>query len=229
MFIIVSIYSKNLNSLTNFLKFFYKLQRNQRLKVKFHAIQSQKKKKFYFFSTLQSPHVNKKSQEQFEYYVHGKKLKIHVSQITKFLAIWKLVNTTLFYDVKIKTEFWLQNKSFNSMLLPKINYDKFKSLTVFKSGEKLSENLNLDSVPKSSTFLTLLDIRGEILLKNFFTGLDSSVGRAKDWKSLCRQFNPVSKHIIKPLLWKIYYEIYPLVWKTVKFPDGILFINPKLP
>lgn len=66
------------------------------------------------------------------------------------------------------------------MLLPKINYDKFKSLTVFKSGEKLSENLNLDSVPKSSTFLTLLDIRGEILLKNFFTGLDSSVGRAKD-------------------------------------------------
>jgi len=66
------------------------------------------------------------------------------------------------------------------MLLPKINYDKFKSLKVFKSGEKLSRNLNLDSVPKSSTFLTLLDIRGEILLKNFFTGLDSSVGRAKD-------------------------------------------------
>jgi hypothetical protein len=66
------------------------------------------------------------------------------------------------------------------MLLLKINYDKFKSQKVFKSGEKLSRNLNLDSVPKSSTFLTLLDIRGEILLKNFSTGLDSSVGRAKD-------------------------------------------------
>ncbi len=87
MFIIVHIYSKNLNSLTNFLKFFYKLQKNQALKVKFHTIQSQKKKKFSFFSTLQSPHVNKKSQEQFEYSVHRKKLKIHVSQITKFLAI----------------------------------------------------------------------------------------------------------------------------------------------
>jgi ribosomal protein S10 len=36
---------------------------------------------------LQSPHVNKKSQEQFEYSVHRKKLKIHVSQITKFLTI----------------------------------------------------------------------------------------------------------------------------------------------
>jgi ribosomal protein S10 len=87
MFIIVSIYSKNLNSLTNFLKFFYKLQKNQTLKVKFHTIQSQKKKKFYFFSTLQSPHVNKKSQEQFEYRVYNKKLKIHVSQMVKFLTI----------------------------------------------------------------------------------------------------------------------------------------------
>jgi len=87
MFIIVSIYSKNLNSLTNFLKFFYRLKKNQAIKVKFHSIQSQKKKKFSFFSTLQSPHVNKKSQEQFEYSVHRKKLKIHVSQITKFLAI----------------------------------------------------------------------------------------------------------------------------------------------
>ena len=87
MFIIVSIYSKNLNSLTNFLKFFYKLKKNQALKVKFHSIQSQQKKKFSFFSTLQSPHVNKKSQEQFEYHIHSKKLKIRVSQITKFLAI----------------------------------------------------------------------------------------------------------------------------------------------
>jgi len=167
MFIIVSIYSKNLNSLTNFLKFFYKLQKNQTLKVKFHTIQSQKKKKFSFFSTLQSPHVNKKSQEQFEYSVHRKKLKIHVSQITKFLAIWKLVKTALFSDVKVKTEFWLQNKSFNSMLLPKINYDKFKSPKIFKSEDKLSKNLNLSSGPISSTFLTLLDIRGEILLKHF--------------------------------------------------------------
>ena len=105
MFIIVSIYSKNLNSLTNFLKFFYQLQRNQTFKIKFHIIQSQKKKKFYFFSTLQSPHVNKKSQEQFEFSVHRKKLKIHVSQITKFLAISKLLKTSLFSDVRVRTQF----------------------------------------------------------------------------------------------------------------------------
>jgi ribosomal protein S10 len=86
MFIILHIYSKNLNSLTNFLKFFYKLKINKTFKLQFHTIQSQQKKKLSFFSTLQSPHVNKKSQEQFEYCLHSKKLKIHVSQITKFLS-----------------------------------------------------------------------------------------------------------------------------------------------
>jgi ribosomal protein S10 len=87
MFIILSIHSKNLNSLTNFLKFFYKLKINKTFKLKYHTIQSQQNKKFSFFSTLQSPHVNKKSQEQFEYSVHNKRLKIHTSQMTKFLTI----------------------------------------------------------------------------------------------------------------------------------------------
>ena len=87
MFITLSIYSKNSNSLTNFLKFFYKLKVNKILKLKFPPVQSQKNKKVFFFSVLQSPHVNKKSQEQFGYYIYNKQLKIHVSQINKFLVI----------------------------------------------------------------------------------------------------------------------------------------------
>jgi len=53
------------------------------------------------------------------------------------------------------------------MLLTKINYDKFKSPKFFKSEDTLLKNLNLSSGSISSTFLTLLDIRGEILLKSF--------------------------------------------------------------
>ena len=87
MFITLSIYSKNLNSLTNFLKFFYKLKTNKVLKLNFFSIQSQKNKKVFFLSVLQSPHVNKKSQEQFNYHIYNKQLKIHVSQIAKFLTI----------------------------------------------------------------------------------------------------------------------------------------------
>lgn len=87
MFIILSIYSKNANSLTNFLKFFYKLKKKKIFKLKFYTKQSQKKKFFSFISVLQSPHVNKKSQEQFEYYIYSKQLKIQAYQLTKFLFI----------------------------------------------------------------------------------------------------------------------------------------------
>jgi ribosomal protein S10 len=193
MYITLSIYSKNQNSLTNFLKFFYKLKINKAFKLKFYSIQSQKKSLFSFFSTLQSPHVNKKSQEQFEYHVYSKKLKIHVSQITKFLIIWKMIKTTLFSDVKIKIEFLVDTKRFKITPHNKIDYDKFQ-LKFIKKNKFFWSNST------AHTSLKLLDIHGEVLLKGLFKSLDSSVGRAKDWKSLCRQFEPVSRHI-KPSLW----------------------------
>ncbi len=166
MFIIIFIYSKNLNSLTNFLKFFYRLKKNKVIKIKFHSTQSQRKKKFSFFSTLKSPHVNKKSQEQFEYNKHSKKLKICVSQITKFLAIWKTVKTNLFPDIQIKTQLRIQNKAFSPILLSKINYDKFSAQKFFKPKVTHLRYPNL-SRATVQTSLNLLDIRGEILLKSF--------------------------------------------------------------
>ena len=102
MFIIIFIYSKNLNSLTTFLKFFYRLKKNKVIKIKFHSTQSQRKKKFSFFSTLKSPHVNKKSQEQFEYTLHCKKLKIYIPHLTKFLTALKTIKTTLFLDIRVE-------------------------------------------------------------------------------------------------------------------------------
>ena len=158
MFIILHIYSKNLNSLTNFLKFFYKLKINKTFKLQFHTIQSQQKKKLSFFSTLQSPHVNKKSQEQFEYCLHSKKLKIHVSQITKFLSTWKITKTRLFSDIKIETKFWLDDKLFKHTLLNKTDFDKFK--LKFLRNKKGLSNITVH------TSLKLLDIHGEILIKN---------------------------------------------------------------
>ncbi len=232
MFIILSIYSKNLNSLTNFLKFFYKFKTNKFLKLNFSPVQSQKKKKFFFLSVLKSPHVNKKSQEQFEYYIYTKQLKIHVFQIAKFLTIWKILKIKLFSDVKIKTKFCLYHKQFKPALFCKTDYDRFvlkffqkNELTFLKlnkltRAKRLALKQSFFSNKTGAVFLKLLDTHGEILLKNstFMAvnqfknkesvgkSLDSSVGRAKDWKSLWRQFDPVSKHI-QNFLWKILYEI----------------------
>jgi len=177
MFITLSIYSKNSNSLTNFLKFFYKLKTNKILKLKFSPIQFQKKKKVFFFSVLQSPHVNKKSQEQFGYYVYNKQLKIHISQMAKFLVIWKIVKIKLFSDIKIKKKFWLNTKLFKPTLFDKTDYNRFilkffqkSELNLLKSN-KLKHRKRI--VPKQSllsnktghVFLKLLDVHGEILLK----------------------------------------------------------------
>ena len=187
MSIILSIHSKNLNSLTNFLKFFYKLKMNKTFKLKFHVVQAQQNKNFSFFSTLQSPHVNKKSQEQFEYSIHNKKLRINVSQITKFLTIWKGVKTVLFSDIRIEMMFLVNNKSFKDISLNKIDYDKFK-LKFLKQKKLIQKPEWVDNIkPKKilsnktvQTSLKLLDIHGEVLIKDLFKSLDSSAGRAKD-------------------------------------------------
>lgn len=189
MFIILSIYSKNLNSLTDFLKFFYKFKTNKIFEIKFCTVQSQQRRQFFFLSTLQSPHVNKKSQEQFGYYTYSKKLKINIFQMAKFLAIWKTVNTALFPDIKINTRFQLCNKPVKLKLTNKINVDKFKlkflkkektsymnkfkkqtvtSFTPKQLFNAQAKNLKLRYYKKVSnttayTFLKLLDINGEIL------------------------------------------------------------------
>lgn len=49
MYIILSIYSKNINSLTNFLKLFYKFRKKKDFRLVFYTKQSQKKKKIVLF------------------------------------------------------------------------------------------------------------------------------------------------------------------------------------
>ena len=149
MFITLSIYSKNLNSLTNFLKFFYKLKTNKVLKLNFFPIQSQKNKKVFFLSVLQSPHVNKKSQEQFNYHTYNKQLKIHVSQIAKFLTIWKIVKIKLFPDIKLKKKIWLNNKAFKYTLVDKTDHDRF----VLKFCQKSESKSNILNRTKFETFI----------------------------------------------------------------------------
>lgn len=167
MFIILSIYSKNTNSLTNFLKFFYKLKKKKILKLKLYTKQSQKKKNFSFLSVLQSPHVNKKSQEQFEYNIYSKQLKIQVYQLNKFLFIWKWIKTKLFFDVQIKLHFFL-NKNWNTRLSSeKMDYERFTSTILNKRKivkKPKKKVLYLTSFTKQ-TFFKLTDIQGENLLK----------------------------------------------------------------
>jgi len=180
MFIILSIYSKNTNSLTNFLKFFYKLERKKALKLKLYTKQSKIKKNFSFISVLQSPHVNKKSQEQFGYNIYSKQLKIWVSQPKKLLSMWKLVKEKLFFDIQIKFKFLLDKSSIFDTISEKINCEKFMPTISEKRNKDLFwwyNNPKFRTKPKKKklyltnttkqTFLKVTDIKGEALLRNF--------------------------------------------------------------
>jgi ribosomal protein S10 len=159
MFIILSIYSKNSVSLTNFLKFFYKLSMNKGLGLSAFTSQCSVKRKKVFFSVLKSPHVNKTSQEQFEYKLFKKQIKIDVFQINKLLVILKLLKAKLFSDVKIELKFSFHQNSFRKPFLNKINPDQF-ILKQFQNKGLVRSKL------VGQTFLKLFDIYGEVFIKN---------------------------------------------------------------
>lgn len=157
MFILIQIFSKNSNSISNFLKFLYKLKTNKILNLNFTVIQSSQFRKSKKFSVLKSPHVNKKAQEQFEYNVFNKQLKIYVSQLSKFLIIWKTVKSTLFTDVNLTFKFIANQNSSNYTTINKVNSDKF-----IKSKQYLKL---LDTKQGKNHSLLLWDVFGEFCLK----------------------------------------------------------------
>lgn len=160
MLINLSIYSKNSNSLTNFLKFFYKLKSNKVFNFQLVNTQSQKKKDFFFFSVLRSPHVNKKSQEQFEYSVYKKQLKIRISRIIQFLIICKLINVKNFHDIHFRIKFSSDNLLQQRYLDDKVSSD-LALIKIVRNKKFLFSNVT------NQLSLQLLDFQGEILLKSF--------------------------------------------------------------
>ena len=187
MFIILSIYSKNSDSLANFLKFFYKLKKKNFWKSILYTKQSQKKKSFSIISVLQSPHVNKKSQEQFNYYVHTKQLRIHVNQLALFLFIWKRIKMQLFVDVKLKTNFLLDKNLTHVFTFDEVISDRF--FTIFlktfrvnrpktkkrKFARKAPKKTTYFSYITNLTFLKLIDVYGETLLKKSIRGAEKKI------------------------------------------------------
>ena len=102
MFVIIDIYSKNYQSLSNFLEFFCDEKTIHNLKLSLLKIKSQRPIKKKVFTVLKSPHVNKIAQEQFEYRIYKKRLKIFVPQIMLFLILFKKIRFYMFSDLGFK-------------------------------------------------------------------------------------------------------------------------------
>ena len=87
----------------------------------------------------------------------------------------------MFSDIKMVTEFLVDKPPVKSNSLSKLDYDKFKLKFFKKIGCAVkTSNRQILSNNTVHTSLKLLDIHGEVLIKDLFRSLDSSVGRAKD-------------------------------------------------
>lgn len=150
MFIIIDIYSKNFKSLKNFLLFFNNKNIFHKFKILIIKTDSKKPLKKFIITVLKSPHVNKSAQEQFEFKVYKKRLKLFVPQISMFLIFLKKLKTNLFADIKFKL---------NIISNTKINKKKIKNKININNYKLCYKELNLIK------YLKILEILGEYSLK----------------------------------------------------------------
>ena len=102
MIIYFYIKAKNYHSLKIFSKIIIsKLFKHNIKKVKYYPLS----KKRTLMSIIKSPHINKSSQEQFEFRYFHRKISVHSYNFLKTLVIFKKYYSSIFSDIKIKLLF----------------------------------------------------------------------------------------------------------------------------
>jgi len=145
MFFQLQILAKDKKVLELFINFFLSLQKaSSTWKVVFNS------KKRDVITVLKSPHVNKTAQEQFEYRVYSKKIRINSFKPSIFLLVLKKIKSFSFPGISLKV-IGVCNKS-NKLS---------KTLKLFDP-----KNLYLANGSKCfSKYIQLFDCQGEIILK----------------------------------------------------------------
>ena len=110
MFFNIYIYSKNYNSIINFLVFL-----NSKLS-NLSFVKKSKKTNIATVTFLKSPHVNKTAQEHFSLNCFTKNLLIKPKNPLLFLFIMKFVKKKLFLDIKFKIKV-LNHRRFGKKML----------------------------------------------------------------------------------------------------------------
>ena len=155
MVFFIKVSSKKKETLQLFLMFLSKFK-NNKLLIKYFPKQKIKK----FITVLKSPHINKLAQEQFEFRVYTKKLKISLSQHLKFLYFLKKSQMTLFPFINLKIEGVYSRKSQLNLISSHLNPNKLNS-------EFFSKNMFKGNIknPNLVNYFDLLDCYGEYFMK----------------------------------------------------------------
>jgi ribosomal protein S10 len=166
MVFFIKISSKNKATLQLFLMFISKLENNNLL-LKYFPKQKIKK----FITVLKSPHVNKSAQEQFEFRVYTKKLRVSSPQHLKFLYFLKKSQTTIFPFINLKLEGIYSVKSQLNLISSRLDPNKLNSSFFTKS--KFKKNMKKQYFRKSLIkYFNLLDCYGEYRIKKLINQIE---------------------------------------------------------
>lgn len=162
LIIIINVYSKNKNSLNNFLTLLSNFIKKSKAIIYKEKLQKQKKTKL---TILKSPHVHKSAQEQFEYRIYKQQVLVFLLNPSQLLVFLKKVIKFAFYNIKIVVNYFLLNKHKNlSKFLNLNNY--FLNLKSNYSNDfflkKKRSDLFFIKKFKSYSFLKILNFVGAI-------------------------------------------------------------------
>lgn len=161
----VTITSRNKNSINDFFSFFNKNTTcNLNILKKYFQKNGAKKR----LTILQSPHVNKKAQEQFESRLFKKQFTVQTPKNFKYLIFLKKLNYSLFPDVNLKLKFIITSRNLKKLGLKIFNPNHFIIKECYSLTVKNSDLKNLNQLKKKNTFSkVLLGQKTNRLLKIF--------------------------------------------------------------
>lgn len=144
MFLSLLVKTKNFNSLNKFLFFITKTFVYQKFKMSFFIKCINKKTNYINYSILQSPHVNKKSGEQFEFRIFCKQFYVYSFETKKILFLLKNKIEKIFPDILLEIKLLM-------------------GFFIFKKLQKnvFNPNIFFCNKKKNIKFLKILDIYGE--------------------------------------------------------------------
>jgi ribosomal protein S10 len=155
MFFYIELSAKNKNSLKKFLNFLAKVKHPNLIVSSFS-----KKKIRQFVTVLKSPHVNKTAQEQFEFRIYTRKLRVKSLQSLKFLLILKRIKKLSFPGVNLKIKSVFEKRKEIKNVLTSVNPEKL-NVNFFNARNSFKN----DRAKKIKKYLQALDCYGEYSLK----------------------------------------------------------------
>ena len=162
MFFNLKVSTKDKKVLENFVQFLSKLDASL---VMIKNFPKQKKRKF--ITILNSPHVNKTAQEQFEFRFYSNYFLVSSLKPFSFFLLLKKIKNFGFSGVKLEVQGLLNEKGYHKRILKSLNPD-LVSLNIKNDSIFLSDKKVIGEKASKKKYIQLFDCYGEVCLKNSF-------------------------------------------------------------